>query len=164
MNEYLSVGQIINTHGLKGEVKIYPLTDDVNRFKKLKKVIIDGCEKEIIICKIISKFAILKIEGIDSIEEAMKYKGKYIEINRKDAVNLSDGQYFACDIVGCTVRDENDREIGKISEVIYTGSNDVYNVEGEKQILIPAIKSIINKIDINEGIVIIKPLEEWYED
>ncbi|SKA76382.1 16S rRNA processing protein RimM [Clostridium sp. USBA 49] len=161
MKEFLAIGQIINTHGIKGEVKVYPLTDDIKRFRKVKTAYIDGVCKNIIWCKIQSNKVILKIEGIDSIEEAEKYKNKYIEVSRNEAVELSEGEYFIADIIGCKVFDKNNIELGEVYDVIKTGSNDVYWVKGKKEILVPALKNIILDINIIENKIIIKPLEEW---
>lgn len=161
MKEFLAVGQIINTHGIKGEIKVYPLTDDIKRFRQLKIVYIDGIERNVIWCKLQNDKVILKIEGIDSIEQAQAYKNKYIEINRKDAVKLSDGEYFIADIIGCKVFDTNNVELGEVYDIIKTGSNDVYWVKGKTEVLVPALKDIVLNIDINERQIIIKPLEVW---
>ncbi|MCM8710603.1 ribosome maturation factor RimM [Clostridium sp. SYSU_GA19001] len=161
MKEFLSVGQIINTHGIKGEVKIYPLTDDIKRFRKLKNVYIDGIEKKIVWCKLQSDKVILKIEGIDTIEQAQAFKNKYIEVSRKDAVKLAEGEYFIADLIGCKVFDSNNVEIGELCDVIKTGSNDVYWVKGKTEVLVPALKEIVLNIDVNERRIIIKPLEVW---
>lgn len=162
MKEYITVGQIINTHGLKGEIKIYPLTDDIKRFKKLKNVYIDNKETKITWCKLQSDKIILKLEGIDTIEAAQKLKEKYIEIKREDAVKLPEGRYFITDIMECTVFDETGKELGKVANVIQTGSNDVYSVKGkDEDILIPALKSIVTKIDIENQTIVIKPLDTW---
>ncbi|MCR1933930.1 ribosome maturation factor RimM [Clostridium tepidum] len=161
MKEFLAVGEIINTHGIKGEVKVYPLTDDMKRFKKLKEVFLDGEARKILSCKFQPNNVILKIEGIDSIEEANKYRRKLLEIKRENSVTLPKGSYFIADLMECKVVDENGEEIGQISDVIKTGSNDVYEVKGEVEILVPAIKDIVTNIDIKNKTVTIKPLEIW---
>lgn len=162
VNELLVVGQIVKTHGVRGEVKVLPMTDDVMRFKKLKKVFIDGEEKVINGCKFQSKRVILKISGIDTIEEAEKYKNKYLEIEREDAAELSEGHYYIADIIGCNVFDTDNKELGKVYDVIETGSNDVYWVKGgEEEVLIPALKDIVVDIDVCENKIIIKPVDEW---
>lgn len=161
MESFLSIGEIINTHGIKGEVKVYPLTDDIKRFKNLKKVFINGEEKNILGCKFKNKFVVLKIEGIDSIEEANRYRNKYLEIKKENAVKLPEGSYFIADLVECTVVDEEGNTIGNMKDVMETGSNDVYVVQGEKEVLIPAIKQVVTNIDIENKIITIKPLEMW---
>lgn len=161
MKQFLTVGQIINTHGIKGEVKVYPLTDDIKRFRKLKKVYINGIERQIVWCKFQADRVILKIEGIDSIEDAVKYKEKYIEVSREDAVKLPEGRYFVADIIGCTVVDENGVDYGKIYDVIHTKNNDVYWIKEGKELLIPVLKDIVVNIDVENQKITIKPVETW---
>lgn len=161
MKEFLSIGQIINTHGLKGELKIYPLTDDMRRYRKLDSVFIDGIERKILWCKLQSNLVILKIEGIDTVEDAIKYKNKYIYVNRKDAVELPLGNYFIADIIGCNVIDENGINLGLLADVIKTGSNDVYLVKGAQELLIPALKSIVVSIDVINQKIVVKPVDLW---
>jgi 16S rRNA processing protein RimM len=161
MKEILTVGQIINTHGIKGEVKVYPLTDDIRRFRKLKTVYIDGIEREISWCKLQVDKVILKIVGIESPEEAYKYRNKYIQVNRENAADLEEDRYFVADIIGCKVVDENGKEFGNVFDVIFTGSNEVYWVKGQEEILIPALKSVVAKMDIENKLIVIKPVEIW---
>ena len=167
MDEFMIVGQISKPHGVKGEVKILPLTDDVKRFRKLKYVIIDDKEVKIVWCKLQVDRAILKLEGIEDMNAAERLKTKYVKIRREDAVKLSRDSYFIMDLIGCTVVDTEDKKLGKIVEVIKTGSNDVYWVkdENKKEILIPAIGDIVLDVNIAEKKVTIKPLGVWqYED
>jgi len=161
MEKFLAVGQIINTHGLKGELKIYPLTDDIRRFRKLEKVFIDGVEKKVVWCKLQTDRVILKIEGIDSIEQAQKYKDKYIEISREDAVPLEEGTYFVADLIGCTVYDTEGRNLGVVYDVLKTGSNDVYWIKEGKELLIPALRDIVVEVDVDHSKIVIKPVETW---
>jgi 16S rRNA processing protein RimM len=165
MEEFLNIGQIINTHGVKGELKIYPLTDDIKRFRKLKTVYIESEERTVSWCKLQTDKVILKIEGIESIEDAMKYKTKYLKVKREEAAKLPEGRYFVVDIVGCKVIDENGVDLGNVSEVIFTGSNDVYWVKGKKDLLVPVLENIVKEIDIEKKEIIISPPEVWnYED
>lgn len=161
MKDFLAVGQIINTHGLKGEVKVYPLTDDIRRFRKLKEVHIDGNAVKVLWCKLQADKVILKLEGIESIEQALKYKNKYVEVKREDAVELSEGEFFIADLIGCKVVDENSVEVGEVFDVIQTPSNDVYWVKGSTEVLVPALKNIVSNIDIENRKITIKPLEVW---
>lgn len=161
MEEFLTVGQIINIHGIRGEVKVYPLTDDMERFKNLKSGYINGIERKIESCKLLAKVAVLKIEGIDSPEEAYKYRDTYIKVKRENAVKLEKGQFYVADIIGCKVVDENSLEVGEVKDVIFTGSNDVYLVKGETEVLVPVIKSVIVKIDAENKLIVIKPVQEW---
>jgi 16S rRNA processing protein RimM len=161
MEQFITVGQIINTHGIKGELKIYPLTDDLRRFRKLQKIYIDGIEKNIVWCKLQADKVILKIEGIDSIDEAIKYKEKCLQVSREDAVKLPEDSYFIADIIGCSVLDENGTEYGTVSDVIKTGSNDVYWIKEGKELLIPALKDVIINMDVENKKIVIKPVETW---
>ncbi|MDT8716443.1 16S rRNA processing protein RimM [Clostridium sp. 19966] len=165
MKDILTIGQIINTHGVKGELKIYPLTDDIKRFKKLKRVFVNDIERKVVWVKLQSDKVILKLEGIDTMEQANELKSSYLTVNREDATKLPEGRYYVVDIVGCKVIDTNGKLIGKVDEVVFTGSNDVYWIKGEKDILIPAIADVVLNIDIEKEEILIKPVEVWnYED
>lgn len=161
MKEYLEIGKIVNTSGLKGLLKISPLTDDITRFEDLDIIYIqkakDLIEFNIQEVKYSKNMVLLKLEGIDTIEEAEKYRNCYIKINREDAVELEDNSYFIVDIIGSEVFTEEGEDLGKVVDVFQTGSNDVYtvkNLEG-KEILLPAIEDVIKNIDIeNKKIVI----------
>lgn len=163
MREFLTVGQIINTHGIKGEVKVYPLTDDVRRFRKLDVIYIDEIEKKVSWCKLQPDKIILKIEGIENPEEAYMYKDKYIQIKRDNAVKLESDRYFVADIIGSRVIDENNKELGIVFDVIFTGSNEVYWVKGKNKedVLVPALKSVVSKMDMENKLITIKPVETW---
>lgn len=164
MRELLAIGQIINVHGVKGELKVYPLTDDIKRFRKLKSVYIDEIERKISWCKLQPKIVVLKLEGLDSPEEAYKLRNKYIEIKRENAVKLEEGSYFVADIIGSTVVDENNTELGKVFDVIFTGSNEVYWVKGGKEdLMVPALKSVIVNMDLDNKLITIKPVSTWSE-
>ena len=149
MEGYLEIGQIVNTNGLKGFLKVKPLTDDITRFEKLKTIYIQKA-KELIEFKIQEvkynkQSVLLKLEGIDDITEAEKYKNFYIKISKENAVELEKNSYFIVDIIGCQVYTDENEYLGNVVDVFQTGSNDVYtlkNSEG-KEILIPAIKEVI---------------------
>ncbi|WP_291560257.1 ribosome maturation factor RimM [Clostridium sp. UBA2485] len=164
MEDYLSVGQISKPHGIKGEVKVIPLTDDIKRFRKLKKVYIDGNEKVIVWCKMQVDRVILKIEGIDTMEGAESLRNKYIQVKREEAVRLPKDSYFIADLLSCTVYDTSENNIGKVYDVIKTGSNDVYWIKDEKEILIPALKDIVLDVDIDSHKIIIRPIKEWQDE
>ena len=154
MEDLLQVGIISSTHGIRGEVKVYPTTDDVNRFKKLKKVILDtGKEKmelEIEGVKFFKQFAILKFKGIDNINDIEKYKGKSLLVTRNDAVKLKKDEYFIADIIGIAVFTEDGQEFGVLVDVLETGANDVYVIEtkDKKEVLVPAIKECVLEVDV----------------
>lgn len=149
MGNLFKIGQIINTHGIKGEVKVYPLTEDVNKFKRLKTVLVGGEEKEILGVKFQKDRVILKIEGIDSMNDAETYKQKYIEIPRENEPELPPDTYYVSDLKECTIYDTNKKEIGRIFDVISTPNNDVYWIKEPKELLIPVLRDIVLDIDIN---------------
>lgn len=161
MQEYLEIGQIVNTHGLKGHLKVVPFTDDINRFKELKNIYINF-KNELIECtiqevKFIKNLVMLKLENIDDINDAEKYKGCYLKINRKDAKKLDKNTYFIADLIGLDVYDMQNNKIGILDDIFPTGSNDVYvvNLEDGKQILLPAISKVIKEIDIEQRKIIV---------
>lgn len=157
MQDLLQVGAITSTHGIRGEVKVFPTTDDVNRFKKLKEVVLDtGKEKitlEIQGVKFFKQFVILKFKGIDNINDIEKYKRCPLYVTRENAVKLEKDEYFIADIVGSTVEDEDGNVLGTLKDVIVTGANDVYVVENEdgKELLFPAIKECVLNVDVEQA-------------
>lgn len=164
MKDILRVGKIVNTHGLKGEVKVIPLTDDPKRYNELDFVLIDGVERKIQGCKYQKDRVIVKIEGINTIEEAEKYKNKYMEIPREYAVPLEEDTYYIADIIGCTVFDTNGKELGEVYDVIQTKNNDVYWIRKPKELLIPVLLEIVTDIDIENRKITIKPVGEWQDE
>jgi 16S rRNA processing protein RimM len=159
MDNLLRVGVISSTHGVRGEVKVYPTTDDVNRFKSLKNVILDTgrehMDLEIQGVKFFKNMVILKFKGYDSIDDIEKYKGKDLLITRDQAVELGPDENFIVDLIGLRVVTEDGEEFGTLTDVIKTGANDVYEVktaEG-KEVLLPAIKECVLNVDLTEGTV-----------
>ena len=165
MEKLLQVGVISSTHGVRGEVKVFPTTDDVKRFKKLKKVILDtGREHlplEIESVKFFKQFAILKFKGIDNINDIEKYKGKSLLVDRENAVKLRKDEYFIADMIGLTVFTDDGEEVGKLRDVLETGANDVYIIDSLKhgEVLVPAIKQCILDVDIENGKMVIHLME-----
>ena len=161
IEEYLEVGKIVNTHGLKGEIKVIPLTDDPKRFLKLKKVYIDkvsSIEKvEIEDVKFQKTTVILKLKGIDDLNSAESLKELFLKVDRQDAIKLPKDSFFVCDLIGCEVFDDMGKSLGILKEVLKTGSNDVYSVgrEQEKEILIPALKTVVKEILIKDRKIIV---------
>ena len=155
--DLLQVGVITSTHGVRGEVKVFPTTDDPRRFKGLKKVTLDtGKErKELHIqgVKFFKQFVILKFEGIDNINDVEKYKRCPLLVTREDAVPLEEDEYFIADMIGMEVATEDGEAFGTLKDVIGTGANDVYVVESLRygDVLIPAIKECILSVDIEEN-------------
>ena len=154
MEQLLQVGVISSTHGIRGEVKVFPTTDDVKRFKKLKKVILDtGREHlplEVESVKFFKQFAIVKFKGIDNINDIEKYKGKSLLVDRENAVKLRKDEYFIADMIGLQVYTEDGETFGVLKDVLETGANDVYIIDSQKygEVLVPAIKQCILDVDI----------------
>ena len=159
MEDMLRVGVFANTHGVRGEIKVFPTTDDAQRFKKLKKVYLDtGKEKmelEITSVRFFKNLVILKFKGIDNINDIEKYKGKDLLVTREQAVPQEEDEYFIYDIIGAKVVTEDGKDFGELKEVLQTGANDVYVVETTegKEILLPVIDECILDIDIDNKIV-----------
>ena len=165
MEDLLQVGIIPSTHGVRGEVKVYPTTDDPRRFRRLKEVVLDtGKEKmnlEIEGVKFFKQFVILKFKGLDNINDIEKYRQKSLYVTRKNAVRLQRDEYFIADLIGLKVQDEDGKELGTVKDVIETGANDVYEVEmaDGKSLLLPAIKQCILNVDVENGTMQVHVLE-----
>lgn len=156
MEKLLQVGVITSTHGIRGEVKVFPTTDDPKRFKKLKQVVLDtGKEKrdlEVESVKFFKQFVILKFKGIDNINEVERYKRCPLLVTRDHAVPLQEDEYFIADMIGMQVVTEDGAVFGTLKDVIETGANDVYIIESSEhgEVLVPAIKECILDINIEE--------------
>ena len=170
MQQYFEIGKIVNTHGIKGDLKVIPLTDDIKRYDELEWVYIDikGDLKKYIIeaVKYHKQNILLKLKGVDNMNEALLLKNSFIKIPRELAIKLPPNSYFICDLIGCKVIDENQKVLGRVTDVIETGSNDVYIVKSEtnKEVLIPAIKDVIMNVDIQQKIISVKLLEGLVSD
>lgn len=158
MKDYFEIGQIVNTYGIKGFVKVNPFTDDITRFEKLKTVYIDikGKLKEFTIeeVKYSKNMVLLKFKEIPDINEAERYRNYYIKIGRDKARKLPKDTYYIADLIGLEVYNENSNELlGKVDDIFSTGSNDVYVVKDElgKQILLPGTKEVIKEVDLENG-------------
>lgn len=159
MESRFQVGVITTTHGLRGEVKVFPTTDDAKRFKRLKKVILAAEPHELNLevesVKFFKNLVILKFKEFNNINDVEKFRGKSLFVERIDAVRLQKNEYFIADLIGCRVIDEEENKIGILKEVLETGANDVYiveNLEG-KEILFPAIKECILNVDVEEQVI-----------
>ena len=165
MEQLLQVGVISSTHGVRGEVKVFPTTDDVKRFKKLKKVILDTGKEQLPLeiegVKFFKQFVILKFRGIDNINDIEKYKGKRLLVDREHAVKLKKDEYFIADMIGMDVFTEDGELFGALKDVMETGANDVYIIEMSdgKEVLVPAIKQCILDVDIENRKMLIHLLE-----
>ena len=154
MTEYFEIGQIVNTFGIKGMVKIKPFTDDINKFDKFKKIYIkkENTKKEYQIeeVKYHKQMVLMKLKGINTPEEADLLRGSYLIINREDEEPLEEGEYYIIDLLGSEVYTDENVLLVKLEDIYNTGSNDIYVVKDElgKQVLLPAISDVIKNIDI----------------
>ena len=164
MEQFLQVGVISSTHGIRGEVKVFPTTDDAARFKSLKQVILDTGKEHILMeiqgVKFFKQFVIVKFKGIDDINDVEKYKGKSLLVSREDAVSLEEDEYYIADLIGMKVYTE-DGEFGVLKDVIETGANEVYVVESPEhgEVLIPAIQDCILDVNVEEQTMKVHLLE-----
>lgn len=163
MEQMFTIGKIVNTHGVKGEVRVLPSTDDVKRFGKLKEVKVENrtmTTYEIETVRYHKNFVLLKFKGIDTMNAAELLKNSLLRIDRKDALPLEKDEYYQCDLYGLRVVTDTGRDLGKLTDILMTGSNDVYVVRNEeKEILIPAIKQCILKVDLEAGEMLVHLLE-----
>ena len=165
MENMLRVGVITSAHGIKGEVKVFPTTDDAKRFKELKKVILDTGKEyipmEIEHVKFFKNMVILKFRGYDNINEIEKYKSRDLLITRDQAVDLEPDEYFITDLIGLTVVSDQGAELGILKDVLETGANDVYVVamKDGKELMLPAIGDCILNVDLEQGRMEVHVLE-----
>ena len=163
--EFIIIGEIVASQGNKGEVKVVPLTNSLDRFKRLKDIFIRTKEGRRLLkigsLRVEKKAVILSLEGIENIEEAKSLVGSFLEVKRSEAVKLPEDTYFIFEIIGLEVYTMENELLGKIEDIISTGSNDVYIVKSqdEKEILIPAIRDVVKEIDLKRKRVIIEAIE-----
>ncbi len=159
MEQLLQVGVITQTHGVRGEVKVFPTTDDPERFLDLKYVFLDtGKEKlklQIQSVKFFKQFVILKFKGIDNINDIEKYKRCPLLVDRENAVELEEDEYFIADMIGLNVLTEDGEDFGILKDVIETGANDVYIIDSKNhgEVLVPAIKECILDVNVKKGFI-----------
>ena len=165
MQTNLEIGQIVNTFGIKGFVKVAPFVDDILRFDELKKVYIKKQkqlkELEVEEVKYHKNMVLLKFKGIDKVEDAETLRNSYLEVDRENAIDLEEGTYFIADLLGLDVITEEGKMLGKLEDIFNTGSNDIYVVKDEmgKQILLPAISEVVKEINLEESKIIVHLME-----
>lgn len=159
MEKYLRVGVISNTHGVRGEVKVYPTTDDIKRFDDLKEAVIDTGKEyvnvDVTAAKYFKNMVILKFRQFDNMDQVIPYKGMDLLVTRENAIPLKEGEHFIVDLIGCRVVTDEGRELGELTDVLQTGANGVYVVktlEG-KEVLLPVIKECVLEKDIENKVI-----------
>lgn len=165
MEQFFRVGVITTTHGVRGEVKVFPTTDDPQRFKKLKQVILDDGkeqrELEISSVKFFKNLVILKFKNLDNINDVEKYKQADLLVSRDNAVPLEEGEYFIADLIGLKATSDEGEDLGILTDVIQTGANDVYvfSKEGVADLLVPKIPDCILDVNIEQGTILVHLLK-----
>lgn len=156
MTDLFQVGIITNTHGIAGEVKVFPTTDDPKRFKKLKEVILEPEKKNRILhitgVKFVKNLVVLKFQEFASINDVQRLREKKLYVTRENAVKLKKNEYFIADLIGLKVQSTDGRDLGTLTDVITTGANDVYVLQGDgRELLVPAIRECIRAVDLEAG-------------
>ena len=156
--QYLEAGQIVNTHGIRGEVRIMPWADDALFLKRFKTFYIDNKPVRVLSSRVHKDMLIAQLEGINDINAAMPLKNKVIKIDRADA-RLPKGSFFIQDILGASVVDEDGKEIGKLTDVMDVPRGQIYEVKGETDHLIPAVPEFILSVDADAGVIVVRLIE-----
>lgn len=157
MQSEFQVGAIASVHGIKGEVKVFPTTDEPEKFKKLKTVLLRTAKEEREVrlqsARFFKNMVIVKLEGIESPEEAQKYRGAGLWIARGQAVPLKEDEYYQADLIGLSVLTEDGEKLGTLTDVLETGANDVYEItlQDERKVLFPAIRDCVKEVDLEAG-------------
>ena len=166
MEDLFRVGVIANTHGVKGEVKVFPTTDAPERFKKLKSVILDTKREKLTLeiqsARFFKNLVIVKFQGIDDINDIEKYKGCDLYVTRENATPLDEGEYYIADLIDMKVVDEEGNELGVLYDVMQTGANDVFVVKlnaSDKELLLPNIPDCVLNVDLENEIIKVHVLD-----
>ncbi len=157
MQEKFRVGLIVKPQGVKGEVKVQPLTDDISRFKKLNNVFIDGVSYKVINVKIADGFCILLLSGVTDRDTAEFFRGKYLEVERKNALPLPEGRYFIADIIGCKIIFDDGTPLGEVIDVI-SAKTDIFTVKtvSNKTVRFPFLKDLTLSINVQEKVIVLQ--------
>lgn len=159
MEEYLRVGVISNTHGVRGEVKVYPTTDDIKRFDYLEEAVIDTGKEYIDVnvtsVKYFKNMVILKFEQFNNMDQVIPYKGMDLLVTRENAIPLEEGEHFIVDLVGCKVVTDDGEDFGELVDVLQTGANGVYVVKTNdgKEVLLPVIDECVLEKDVENKVI-----------
>lgn len=170
IKEYLEIGQIVSTHGIKGEVRLNPWCDSPEFVKKFKTLYFDGKGDKavkVVSCRPHGNVAVLKLDGIDTVEQAQKLRNTVLFMKRND-VNLPEGKWFVSELIGCDVLDADDNSIcyGKLTDIESYPANDIWYVKSsdDKEVLVPAIKDVVVRCDVAEDKVYIRPLRGLFDE
>lgn len=165
MQEFLEIGQIVNTFGIKGMVKVKPFTDDITRFDNLEKVYVvtnkTKKQYEIEEAKCHKDMILIKFKGIDKVEEAELLRNSYLKVDRNDEPELEEGTYYIVDLIGLDVYSDEGNLLGKLDDIFNNGSCDIYVVKDElgKQLLLPAISDVIKEINLEAKRIVVHILK-----
>ena len=163
--QYFEIGQIVNTFGIKGMVKVNPFTDDISQFEEMETILVDkkGSLQEMQIeeVKYSKNQVLLKLKGIETVNDAEKYRNCYLKLPREKARKLPKNTYFIADLIGLKVYTEEGKLLGKVDDIYNTGASDIYVIKDElgKQILLPAIKDVIKQIDLEQEKIVVHLLD-----
>lgn len=160
MEKFLEIGKIVNTRGLDGTLKISPLTDDIKRFLKLKKVYMDNISFKVLKASVSGNFAYLKLENVSGVENAQKFKEKYVLVDRENAVELKKDEYFIADLIGLNVLTDDGINLGILTDIDNFGSKDIYTIKGKKEHTFCLIENLILSVDDEKIILNSKILKE----
>lgn len=172
-NDFLRIGLVVKPQGVRGELKVQPLTDDPGRFAALQSIYLEGkggmAPHAVTSVSVREDGVYLKMEGISDRNQAELLRGCYLCVDREHAVKLPEGRYFICDLIGCRVLDSGGRELGVLSDILQHGAADVYVVSGERPFMVPALKKLLCEVDVqNKRIVldasVLEEVAVWDED
>lgn len=164
-NELITIGKVLKTRGVRGEVKVLPLTDIPDRFKQLDTVYVNISPKQVISVAIeqvgyYKGFAYLRFRGRNSIEDVQEFIGHDLQIHQTESPELPAGVYYHFELIDLEVYTDDNQRLGTVVNILETGAHDVYVVQGdEREYLIPATKEVVTQIDRDKGIITIHPLE-----
>ena len=158
MKEFLDCGRIVNTHGIRGEVRIVPWADSPEFLCQFSTLYLDGAPRRVLSSRVHKGSVIVKLEGADTVEETMLLRDRTVQIRRADA-KLPEGAFFLADIIGLRVVDEEGKILGTLKEVLSPSVQQVYVVEGEREIMIPAVPEFILETNITDGYIKVRLIE-----
>ncbi|MDR0935863.1 MAG: ribosome maturation factor RimM [Oscillospiraceae bacterium] len=158
MEQYLECGEIVNTHGLNGELKVVPWCDSPEFLAELKRIFILGSEYKIERAAVSGHNVLLKLAGVSGVQQAMALKGKILLLDRAD-VTLGDGEYFFRDAIGLAVFDESGAKLGTLTDILERPANEVFVISGEREILVPNVEEFVKIVDIEAKRIVVKLIE-----